>query len=197
MFQRLWQLSAGWDDPLPEIMQVKWNSCYEELRCIKAVSVPRIIARDFRDKETEKVLQIFCAARPKAHGAFAYAACKFPQRTIGISLIMAKAIVASLKHHSLAWLELIGALIGARLRHYITKTLDFQNVFSIFCTDSIIARYWNKLNNARWKPFVTNRVKNLQVLTDPKNWRRCPELDNAAHRITCSIRPSALLENEL
>ncbi|KAL1433392.1 hypothetical protein MTO96_012598 [Rhipicephalus appendiculatus] len=101
MFQRLWEFGAGWDDPLPAIMQAEWDCWCKELQCIKAVSIPRIIARDFRDEETEKVLHIFSDASPKAYGAVAYVACKSPLGIINISLIMAKSRVAPSKHLSL------------------------------------------------------------------------------------------------
>ncbi|KAL1444437.1 hypothetical protein MTO96_029858 [Rhipicephalus appendiculatus] len=47
MFQRLWELGAGWDDPLAAIMQAEWDCWCKELQCIKAVSIPRIIAKGF------------------------------------------------------------------------------------------------------------------------------------------------------
>nr|XP_037270454.1 uncharacterized protein LOC119162075 [Rhipicephalus microplus] len=154
MFQRLWELGAGWDDPLPELMQAEWKCWCEELQCIKAVSIPRIIARDFRDEKTEKVLHIFCDASPKAYGAVGYVACKSAQGIINISLIMAKSRVAPLKRLSLPRLELMGALIGARLCHYVAKALNLQNAAAILWTDSTVAMHWIKGNAARWKPFV-------------------------------------------
>ncbi|XP_075743772.1 uncharacterized protein LOC142802692 [Rhipicephalus microplus] len=197
MFQRLWELGAGWDDPLPELMQAEWKCWCEELQCIKAVSIPRIIARDFRDEKTEKVLHIFCDASPKAYGAVGYVACKSAQGIINISLIMAKSRVAPLKRLSLPRLELMGALIGARLCHYVAKALNLQNAAAILWTDSTVAMHWIKGNAARWKPFVANRVSEVQALTDPEDWRHCPGLDNPADLITRGILPSALLESEL
>ncbi|XP_037529398.1 uncharacterized protein LOC119406739 [Rhipicephalus sanguineus] len=197
LFQRLWELGAGWDDPLPEEMRAEWDCWCEELQCIKGVSIPRVIARDFRHEETEKVLHIFCDASPKAYGAVAYVACKSPLGTITISLIVAKSRVAPLKRLSLPRLELMGALIGARLCRYVVKALDLQNAATILWTDSTVAMHWIKGNAARWKPFVANRVSELQALTDPKDWRHCPGPDNPADLITRGILPSALLESEL
>ncbi|XP_037502495.1 uncharacterized protein LOC119376894 [Rhipicephalus sanguineus] len=194
---RLWELGAGWDDPLPEEMRAEWDCWCEELQCIKGVSIPRVISRDFRHEETEKVLHIFCDASPKAYGAVAYVACKSPLGIITISLIMAKSRVAPLKRLSLPRLELMGALIGARLCRYVVKALDLQNAATILWTDSTVAMHWIKGNSARWKPFVANRVSELQALTDPKDWRHCPGPDNPADLITRGILPSALLESEL
>ncbi|XP_050043628.1 uncharacterized protein [Dermacentor andersoni] len=197
MFQKLWELGIGWDDPLPETLQPEWDCWCRELPCIEGVSIPRLIAADIRNDDTEKVVHVFCDASPKAYGAVAYIVTKSPFGLTNVSLVMAKSRVAPLKRLSLPRLELMGALTGARLCHYVAKALDLKSVATILWTDSTVAMYWIKGNAARWKPFVANRVSELQALTDPRDWRHCPGSDNPADLITCGILPSALRESEL
>ncbi|XP_050024017.2 uncharacterized protein [Dermacentor andersoni] len=197
MFQKLWELGIGWDDPLPETLQPEWDCWCRELPCIEGVSIPRLIAADFGNDDTEKVVHLFCDASPKAYGAVAYIVTKSPFGLTNVSLVMAKSRVAPLKRLSLPRLELMGALIGARLCHYVAKALDLKNVATILWTDSTVAMYWIKGNAARWKPFVANEVSELQALTDPSDWRHCPGSDNPADLITRGILPSALRESEL
>ncbi|XP_072140680.1 uncharacterized protein [Dermacentor andersoni] len=197
MFQKLWELGIGWYDPLRETLRPEWDCWRRELPCIEGVPIPRLIAADFRNHDTEKVVHVFCDAGPMAYGAVAYIVTKSPFGLTNVSLVMAKSRVAALKRLSLPRLELMGALIGARLCHYVAKALDLKNVTTILWTDSTVAMYWIKGNAARWKPFVANRVSELQALTDPRDWRHCPDSDNPAGLITRGILPSALRESEL
>lgn len=58
-------------------------------------------------------------------------------------------------------MELLGALIGARLGNYLSKILSLNNVNCNFWTDSMITIHWIKSTAKQWKPFVANRVAEI------------------------------------
>ena len=67
-----------------------------------------------------------------------------------------------------------------------------------FCwSDSEIAFHWIKGNPARWKQFVSNRVKNIQSLTEPSEWRHCPGKENPADICSRGSSVKDLMESAL
>lgn len=78
------------------------------------------------------------------YGAVAYIKVRNQEGEVTVVLLMAKARVAPLKWLSLPRLELMGALIGARLASYLTKQLKVEDI-SVHCwTDSTVALSWIK-----------------------------------------------------
>ncbi|XP_035205270.1 uncharacterized protein LOC118180260 [Stegodyphus dumicola] len=51
-------------------------------------------------------------------------------------------------------------------------------------TDSLIALHWIKGKASKWKPFVSNRVSEIQSRTDPADWNHCSGQDNPADFIS-------------
>ncbi|XP_040071825.1 uncharacterized protein LOC120844234 [Ixodes scapularis] len=195
LFQRLWERGVEWDQVLPSDLYEAWDKWCTYLTALKDVAVPRLIVRDFNKDKTEKALHVFCDASTKAYGAVAYVASKEEEGRKCVTIVMAKSRVAPLKRLTLPRLELMGALIGARLAHYLTKKLKMEGLPVYLWTDSMIVFYWIRSSANRWKQFIANRVSEIQGLTEPINWRHCPGSENPADLLTRGLMPSALVEN--
>ncbi|XP_064475574.1 uncharacterized protein LOC135389457 [Ornithodoros turicata] len=98
---------------------------------------------------------------------------------------------------SLPRLELMGAVVAARLSNYIIKTLPPLDLAIHLWSDSTVTLHWIKGNAHRWKQFVANRVSEIQQLTDPTNWSHCPGKENPADLLTRGQRPDALLRSQV
>ncbi|GFX90872.1 uncharacterized protein TNCV_3167031 [Trichonephila clavipes] len=131
----------------------------------------------------------------KAYGAAAFLRVKHKDR-ISVDLVTSKSRVVPLKRLSLPRLELMGSLLAARLAKEVKKILDQKcSTRVFFWTDSQVTLHWIKGPSHRWKPFVANRVREIQSLTDPNSWFHCYGKDNPADLLTRGISVDALTTN--
>lgn len=88
------------------------------------------------------------------------------------SFVVSKARIAPLKKLTSLRLELIGALIGARIGHKLLCPLKMEKHQIQMWTDSVIVLHWIQSSAQKWKPFVANRVAEIQNLTNPESWKK-------------------------
>ncbi|GFV75197.1 retrovirus-related Pol polyprotein from transposon 297 [Trichonephila clavipes] len=144
---------------------------------------------------SEVQIHTFSDASQKAYGAAAFLRVKHKDR-VSVDLVTSKSRVAPLKRLSLPRLELMGALLAARLAKEVKKILDQKcSTRALFWTDSQVTLHWIKGPSHRWKPFVANRVREIQSLTDPNSWFHCSGKDNPADLLTRGISVDALTTN--
>ena len=106
---------------------------------------------------------------------------------------MSKHRVAPLKQLTLPLFELMVALTGARLAHFIEKSFRkrFNNLRATLWPDSQIVPH---LLHSRklLKPFIQSRVKEINRLHPTLIWHYCPTLDNTADLIARGITADKL-----
>ncbi|GFW52498.1 uncharacterized protein TNCV_404261 [Trichonephila clavipes] len=79
--------------------------------------------------------------------------------------------------------------VGSRMNLLVKDFTRFS------ATDSQVTLHWIKGPIHRWKPFVANRVREIQSLTDPNSWFHCSGKDNPADLLTRGISVDALTTN--
>ncbi|XP_055928122.1 uncharacterized protein LOC129959329 [Argiope bruennichi] len=132
----------------------------------------------------------------KAYGAVSDLRLKTPNK-ICVYLLDSKCRVAPLKPLSLPRLELMGALLAARLAKEVSRVLSEKiPATNHFWTDSTIALSWIQGSSSRWKVFVANRVKEIQSLTNKDTWHHCPGKNNPSNLLTRGISADSLLNRE-
>lgn len=178
IFQQVWRSGIGWDEKLPDEIYKTWKSWTIQLSQLNEVEVPRCLASALMRKERLE-LHIFTDASEDAIAAVAYLRC-ITDHAIHVSFVMAKTKVAPLKAVSIARLELQGALIGSRLATYITTEYKVDICERRFWTDSTIVLQWIKSDSRTYKPFVGNRVGEIQETTETSEWKWVPTELNVA-----------------
>ncbi|CAL1280284.1 unnamed protein product [Larinioides sclopetarius] len=107
------------------------------------------------EEENDTVeIHAFCDASKLAYGASVYVKVKKQDKVI-INLVTSKTRVAPLKSATLPRLQLLGALIAARLSSKVQEIISQKKHFTLFhWTDSKIVFYWIKGSPKRWEQFV-------------------------------------------
>ncbi|XP_064482943.1 uncharacterized protein LOC135395780 [Ornithodoros turicata] len=147
-------------------------------------------------------LHVFTDASPLAYGACAYLRAEDNHRQVSVNLVFAKSRVAPLKKLTLPRLELKGAVIGARTASFLrTSFLAEKRTSGVlpvyFWTDSTITLCWIRGTANAWKPFVANRVSEVQSLSDPDAWNHCPGSQNPADALTRGQTVEKLHDSQL
>ena len=185
LFQELWQKGLDWDEELPTDLCEKWRQWCAEIPTLTQLSIQRRYDATLPEGEPEpsveyKEVHVFCDASKIAYCAAAYLRIVKSDGNDTSSLIAAKTRVAPLKPTTLPRLELLGAVIGARLGNYVLTNLNLDRSQLKLWTDSMITIHWIKSDAKQWKPFVSNRVSEIQGLTLPENWNHCRGRENPA-----------------
>ena len=120
----------------------------------------------------------------KGYGACVYLRVPDTDESFKVSLVLSRGRVAPVKKVSVPRLELMGALLCARLSVFVKTALHLNNVQMYCWTDSKVVLSWIKGDPNRWKTFVANRVTEIQSLTPPVQWHHSPGKDNPADVIS-------------
>ena len=93
--------------------------------------------------------------------------------------VVAKTRVAPLKKQSIPRLELLSAVLLARLMDMMKSSLTLElEISSYLCfTDSQVSLCWIRNVERSWKPFVQNRVSEIRSLFPVKH---IPGVENPA-----------------
>ncbi|GFS78128.1 uncharacterized protein NPIL_213611 [Nephila pilipes] len=114
-------------------------------------------------------------------------------RPMYIQLVTAKTRLATIQRSRIPRIELLGAVIGARLGATIFEALKLQ-LNTYYWTDSLTDLNWI-MNNEPWNSFVGNMVKEVRILINLQNWKHLPGEMNPSDLPSCSCSYSQILES--
>ncbi|XP_062533826.1 uncharacterized protein LOC134202861 [Armigeres subalbatus] len=199
--QELWKQNCGWDDPLPDRMQLFWQEYRLNLIALSSLSVPRWIG--YRTESAMLEIHGFCDASDKAYGACIYTRCTLLDGSVVVRLLIAKSRVAPLedlkrnkKRLSTPRLELSSALLLCHLYEKVKSSIRISyNAW--FWTDSTIVVHWLSSLPSRWQIFVANRVSEIQHITKGFSWNHVAGVENPADVISRGMTPAQLQYNTL
>lgn len=197
LFQDMWQRGISWDEKLPDDLSQSWQQWCAELCQLHQIAIPRWYGTVTQQNGQAQVLHVFSDASEKAYGAAAYLQGQTTGGEPMTRLVMSKSRVAPIKKLTLPRLELMGALIAARMGNNLLQALNMQPNQIRMWTDSMIVIHWISSSPHRWKQFVANRVMEIQTLTPPETWSHCSGKLNPADLTTRGQTVTRLKEEEL
>ncbi|GFX49654.1 integrase catalytic domain-containing protein [Trichonephila clavipes] len=141
LIQDLWKEEIQWDDSLPTHIEKDWKKCREELLHLQNLKIHRLVI-DSTLLEDDFEWHSFCDASKKAYGAAIYLRTK-SRNGISVKLVTSKRRVAPLNCVTLPRLELLGALVAARLASKVKKIVNLKrSCLQYHLTDSKIVLFW-------------------------------------------------------
>ncbi|XP_078371406.1 uncharacterized protein LOC144655058 [Oculina patagonica] len=194
--EMLWRRGLEWDDPLDSDIKREWSSWKSELLQLKKVAIPRWFGTSVTSESTVE-LHGFGDASPKAYGAAVYIRVIDKLGQASSQLVMSKSRVAPIKEVSLPRLELLAAVVNARLLKFVVDTLQIKMNRVVCWTDSMVTLHWIRGRSSQWKPFVANRVSEIQSTWDPECWHYCASEDNPADLLTRGSNCDKLMSSGL
>ncbi|CAH0725011.1 unnamed protein product, partial [Brenthis ino] len=194
LMQELWRRSIGWDEPVPCDLQQTWDELKQDLSKLEFAQVPRLA---LCDSPVSLELHSFCDASATAHGCCLYMRSGNDNGQVVVRLLCAKSRVNPSKPTTIPRLELLGALLAARLCKSVLESLRCKISRCVHWSDSSVVLGWLRTNPSKLKTFVANRVIEISETTKPENWRHVPTACNPADLISRGTRASSLLDSDL
>ena len=131
-----------------------------------------------------ETLHVFVDASQDGYGAVICSRVCCKSGLVSRWLVTAKTRVAPFSTTSILRLELMAAVLGLRMSDSVSKALDSALNQLTFWFDSMNVMWWIRGRRRSFKPFVANRVEEIQCLTDPQQWRFVPTKENPADLVT-------------
>jgi hypothetical protein len=189
--QKLWTSNLEWDKPLPPEMAEEWK---EMLKEEIEFETPRFTGSPFKNSTTD--IQGFVDASKGAYAVVIYLVHKdLDSDQQKVEFLICKTKVAPLKPISIPRIELLAALLGAKVLKYILQILPQLIGCKMYLwTDSSAVFYWLQTDK-HLKTFVKNRVNiikesNLII-------RHVPTKDNPADVASRGCTMDELKNNNL
>ncbi|XP_003740990.1 uncharacterized protein LOC100904124 [Galendromus occidentalis] len=197
LMQIIWSRRIDWDVELPDDLRAKYLEAVNNLKNAPFIQVERNLFELPRDQATRE-LHVFADASFSAFGTSAYIRefqGPYPKDKVSVKFIMAKTRVTPLKGKwTIPRLELMAALLAARMaskiRKYLSNEIDSIHMYS----DSSSVLGWIRDTPDRWTQFVSNRIREIQSLTDPNSWSYIRSEENPSDLLS---RASPLDSEEL
>ena len=195
LLQVVWTRGLDWDEGIDGDLTEQVQQWFSELDDLKKVQAHRCLQP--RAGPAETTIHTFVDASKDAFGAVSYVRNARLDGVVETRFIASKTKVAPLATMSIPRLELSAAVMGLRLAQSVPKVLQMPIGRAIFWSDSTNTLWWIRGNGRRFKPFVANRVGEIQAHTDPFQWRYVPTSLNPADLCTRGSSATRLAENTL
>ncbi len=186
--------NLDWDTELNDQLLNKIQAWLSEFQTLQSIRIPRCYLSGITGKIISTELHGFGNASKAAYATVVYMRTVTDNEVL-VKLVALKTRVAPTANHSIPRLELLSVTILARLMNTVANALkQVVKVDEIYCwLDSLTALYWIRQESKEWKPFVQNRVSEIQKNVPVLSWLHCPSEENMADVASRGASPSQLV----
>ena len=164
ILQELCRQNVGWDDPVPEEIQARWQKWKAELQELQNFSIPRCYKPADFGPVAKADLHHFSDASLKGYSQCSYLRMVDTAGKIHCSFVIGKARVTPLKKITVPRLELTAAVVSVRVSEQLKKELDVDITKEVFWTDSKVVLGYIANEVRRFHVFVKYKKSRLQII---------------------------------
>lgn len=194
IIQLLWKAEVSWDSSVPANIHTMWLEFKEQLPLLSTVSFKRFI---ITLNSIENQIHGFCDASENAYGACIYLCSTDSEGNHHVSLMCAKSHVAPVNPLTLPCLELCAAILLSRLYIAVKQALPIQIDETYLWSDSTITLHWINTEPYLLKTVVSNRIAEIQRLSEACVWKHVPTQDNPVNLISRGQTPQEFLNSNI
>ena len=164
----------------------------DDLEKFRLIQAPRYFGKNGQ-VACDVSLHTFVDASEDAYWAVVYSRCTYEDDSVSSTIVAAKTRVAPSAATSSPRLEIMAAMVGVRLTTRIFDVLELPMSNSCFWSDSLNVLWWIQGRSRKFKPFVVNRVCEIQSNTSPDQWRYVPTSLNPADILSRDMSATELV----
>lgn len=189
LMQDIWRSGVDWKAVVTDEHHSRWLGWLDMLKQVENLSIPRCYLKrldNWTDAETQ--LHVFMDASRDCCAAVAYLRVSQHDEVV-VSLIMGKSKVAPIKLMSIPRLELVAAVLGARISNTILSNLSIDVGEVFYWVDSTTVLSWIRSDTRNLTgQYEKFRVAEIQDTTKIANWRYINTRSNVADDATKMTR---------
>lgn len=159
-----------WTDPISEPDRVWWEEYFQTIEQLRDVEFERCLFPD-EDRIVRIELHTFVDASEEACAAATYVRSVYVGEAVQVRLVKAVTKLAPQKTLSVCKLELNAAVLGVRLVQFVSKALTRNIAARYYWTDSSTVRNWVRSASSQYQVYVSHRIGEIQLNSEPTEWR--------------------------
>ncbi|GBN28942.1 hypothetical protein AVEN_153311-1 [Araneus ventricosus] len=155
MLQKAWKMPIGWDTEITGNLKKEFLQWFQDLKILEEIHISRWINVTAENLK-HCTIHTFCDASKEAYAAVVFLRLE-EEGSVKLSLLAAKSRIAPLRGGTIPRMELLAALVGARLTNSVIEALNWKEVKCYYWSDSTTVLAWIS-REENWSVFVRNRV---------------------------------------
>ena len=162
--------SPGWDKPLPDKIRLSWLNLAKEMYGLENISFPRSLVPEGYDPDTDPLLLLAHDGSDLGQCVVTYLVWTMLDGSIKIRLVTSRVKIASLKKITTVISELLGAILGTRLKVWLLDTMKIKVRKVIHIIDSSIVLGMIKNVSLKFDTFTAPRIAEIQANMGDASW---------------------------
>ena len=162
ILQELYCNNCGWEDPVPDEIQMRWLKLKSELEELQSFATTRCYKPVDFGKVAKAEIHHFLDASFKGYNQCSYLRLVSKDAQIHCSFVIGKALVTPLKSVTVSRPELTAAVLSVPISKQLKRELDIEITGEVFWTDSRVVLGYIA-NSVRYlHVFVANHVQEIK-----------------------------------